>query len=136
MSSPIFALVESDELQRLCSADAIQAIGYDCVHFRTARDLARALEHGARFEAAGIALHPRAPDEHREVLDICRWMAMDARRPVLFMAHATELDVLRPSLRDFLARAGTAFICTPMQNEELRLRLDVLARSNTFEQAA
>ncbi|MDQ8019665.1 MAG: hypothetical protein AAGD03_21985 [Bordetella sp.] len=128
MSSSIFALVESDELQRLCSADAIQAIGYDCVHFKTPRDLSRALERGAGFDAAGIALHPRTPDERREVLDICRQVARDAERPVLFMAHATELEILKPSLREFLAQPGTDFICTPMQDEELRLRLDLLAR--------
>ena len=128
MPSSIFALVESDDLQRLCSADAIQAVGYDCVHFKTARDLARALERGASFEAAGIGLHPHAPDEHREAMDIWRWMARDAQRPVLFMAHATELEFLKPSLREFLAQPGTDFICTPMQDEELRLRLDLLAR--------
>ncbi len=136
MSISTFALVDSDELQRLCSADAIQAVGYHCVHFKTARDLARALEHGASFEAAGIALHPRAPNEHSEVLDICRWMATDAGRPVIFMAHATELEFLKLSLRAFLAQPGTAFICTPMQDEELRLRLDVLARPDKFEQPA
>lgn len=128
MPSSIFALVESDELQRLCSADAIQAVGYDCVHFKTARELSRALERGASFEAAGIALHPHASDEHLEVMDICRRMARDAERPVLFMAHATELEFLKPSLREFLAQPGTDFICTPMQDEELRLRLDLLAR--------
>ena len=53
MPSSIFALVESDELQRLCSADAVQAIGYDCVHFRTARDLARASDDAAEGASDG-----------------------------------------------------------------------------------
>lgn len=136
MSSSIFALVESDELQRLCSADAIQGVGYDCLHFKTAGELLESLERGASFQAAGIALHPRAADERAAIREICRRMAHAIARPMLFMAHPAELERVRPSLMDFLVLPGTSFICTPMQDEELRLRLDLLAYEKKMERAA
>lgn len=132
MSRPLLALVESDALQRACSVDAIGRIGFDCVHFQTVHDLAAALKQGAAFQAIAIAVHPHPAGALHGLRSACRHIAAATAVPLLFMAHHTEIAPLQPLLLEALqATAAAAFICTPLAEEELQFRLDLLQAGRT-----
>lgn len=127
MSRPLFALVESDPLQRFCSVDAISRIGFDCHHFPTVHDLVAALKQGSVFQAIGVGVHPHPTGALHGLRSACHEIAAAARVPLLFMAHHTEIVPLQVMLTEILREAACAgFICTPVVEEELQFRLDLL----------
>lgn len=126
MPRPLFALVESDDLQRACTIDAVSRLGFDCLHLRAVQDLVDALKKGVAPQAIGIAVHRYSGDGLQNLRATCRTVSTLTSTPVIFMAHYTEIAPIRAVLIEvLLTMAAADIICTPVVEEELHFRLEL-----------
>ncbi len=134
VATSAFALFDTDALQRACTLDAVGRLGYDCTVFASLGELARALQSGRDFDVVGVALHP-GQSWTAEDLRLLKPRGEGAHKLVL-MAHHTELAATRTLLLQVLREGPAQFIATPVEEEELRLRLQMLEPSQHFTAGA
>ncbi|MDP9607685.1 UNVERIFIED_ORG: hypothetical protein J2W38_007510 [Variovorax paradoxus] len=123
--TPIFALLETDALQRTCTLDAVTRLGYKCEFFFSLRALTDAVRSGLHFDVIGIAIHPDQTWTSADLQTFHR-SGLSRMSKLVLMAHHTEFGAVHPLVLETVRHGSAQFIRTPVLEEELVLRLNLL----------
>lgn len=118
------ALVDSDALQRVCTANSLSAMGADSAAFGRVSELAGWIRRGHQFDAVIVGLHADAAKTVAKLPEIEE--AVGWPLPVLYLAHHSELESVQRLPSPVLKSKSFRLLASPVDEVALLTWLDAL----------